>query len=660
MTEIHDDELEDIIESEEMKLIGNELLTKRELQNSRSRLRNWLNRDATNSEKRARDLALQLLHTAENGHHKKYLDNKKMSDAMIHSVSNLAGRVLSSMKINSRIVVSRTNASYSGRAVSAYTDFDSIHINVDPESFNVDSIESISELVHVVKGLVYHEGGHIAWTFPQTSLCEKTGCSGNHVIDGTTYNSMYSMQAWNVLEDQRMEWCMIATSPVLSKYFTTIVAKYVIDPMNPGLAWPWLAGRTYLPERLRTAIRAEAMALEGADLIPKMESVILRYINATEVGVMHDAMIEMTLYLRDWLNLNKGRVNDLDRHSYLIANKERSKDDVKMPPQAMPSDGPEEGDDKVNGAPNSRDNSSKKEDSDVDPNNDSGDSSKKEDATVKAGTEAADKSISEQLTEMIEQGITATSTDEVNEVMADINTSRSMIAVRDSSIRKMNSAEISGSQEIRNSMLDVLDRLIVQVDPSWMFYRENGVIDPTAYMTRDPGDMNFWSGMDGDKGNGHDLAVSLLIDSSGSMGNAIEAASMIAMGIRKACEHYDIPCTVTSFCDEVRLVAAGDEACDFVKIESGGGTMVFDAMTILDDQRYGKTRHLVVILTDGEWADLKDVRIWGVPTRHIMIVGYNIDHAIIANKGANSAITINNISDLAPLVTNALAGYFAG
>jgi hypothetical protein len=459
-------------------------------------------------------------------------------------------------------------------------------------------------------------------------------------------------QSWNVLEDQRMERAMVVTSPIMAKYFTSIVAKYAIDPQLPGLAWPWLVGRTYLPKELRRAVRAEAERMEAAHLIPRMESAILAYCNASDARTMHDAVIEMHICLMEWLSSNNGKISEVDRHSGLFKDDKRSSQEMPVPPTPMEPD--DNGDSSEGGSPSD----DAGEDTQEKDEND-GDSDSDKDSTDKsAGDGVSDKSIKEQLEQIVNQNISSTNINEVNEVMADINTSQGMMAIRDDTIKQMNNTEVTLSTEVRNRMLDVLDRLVVQVDPSWMFYRENGVLDPTAYTTREPGDMNFWSGMDGDKGNGHDLAVSLLIDSSGSMGNEIENVSIMAMGIRKACEHYDIPCTITTFSEDVRLVAAGDEECGFVKVEAGGGTQVFDAMTILDDQRYGKHNHLVVILTDGEWSDLKDVRIWGKPTRHIMIVGYNVDHSIIADKGANSAITISNINELAPLVTNSLAGYF--
>ncbi len=663
---------QDIDEVEQLVVPG--VMTRKELQNSRSRLRNWLSRDNAASEKRARVLAEQLLATADNAAYSKHRETRRAADSLMSSIGSLANRVLVSMQVTAKVTVTHGYAKYMGRTVNAYTDFDTIQIQVDTDRFNINSVESISELVHVIKGLVYHEGGHIAWTTPRRALCDRNNCGSQHVINGEIVHSAHMQQAWNVLEDQRMERAMVVTSPVMGKYFTTIVAKYVVNPTNPGLAWPWLAGRTYMPKEIRRAVRAAAEQLKAAHLIPKMEAVISRYCNASDVTTMHDAVVEMHEYLNEWLNSNGGTVAELDRHSGLHWDESRSKEELRPIPTPPEPPEPPKGKDKAESS-NRGDEDGERNDGNEQPNgsdkpdksDELGDGdeqenqSKKSDSTVKsAGTESGEKSIPEQLRDLINENIASTNIAEVNEVMSDINTNRGMMAIRDNSIQPMTEAEIVDSQAVRNRMLDVLDKLIVQVDPSWLFYQENGIIDPTAYLTREPGDMNFWSGMNGDKGNGHDLSVSLLIDSSGSMGNAIQTVSIIAMGIRKACEHYEIPCTITTFCDETRLVVAGDEECGFVKVEAGGGTSIFDAMTILDDQVYGNNNHLVVILTDGEWSDLKDVRIWGTPTRHIMIVGYNVYQETITNKGANSAITISDINELAPLVTSCLAGYFAG
>lgn len=678
MTEVNDDELDDIIASEELRLSGNELMTKKELQNSRSRLRNWINRDAASSEKRARELAGQLLSQCDNDWHSRNMrDRRLMDQSIVSSVANLCNKVLESMQIRTIVEVKTINSRYAGRPITGWTDYEKIYINIDTSVFNINIVENVAELIHIIKGLVYHEGGHIMWTTPLLTVCKTSACPGNHFLNKDILNDYMQYvdnvdvvigylsapvpnhvfhSAWNILEDQRMELAMVDTSPIMAKYFSTIVSKYAVDTSDPGKSWPWLAGRIYMPVDIRRAIRTEAYKRKQHPIILLIESTIRKYQRSNDPNEMHQAVIDMASCMAIWMDGNPTSGHpELDKHTGIIGtNGQTFKNiDLKDTPEIDPIDKtPDDGvNDRCDQEEGDRDGEKEK--------NSAKDKDKVDDPT--AGDQGGEKSISEQLAELAGENIATMNQNEVFNFIGDVNAGRSGIAPRDTSLRDMHQTEISKSMDIRNSMLDTLDKLVTQVDPSWSFYQEDGVLDPTAYLTRDPGDMDFWSGMDGDSSNGHDLAVSLLIDTSGSMDGRIDRVSLITMGIRKACEHYNIPCTITTFSEEVKLVSFGDEEeMRFVRMDAGGGTKIFEAMTILDEQRCGKHYHLVVILTDGEWSDLRDVRLWGTPNRHIMIVGIGVSHEIIASKGANSAITITDVDQLAPLVTNALAGYFVG
>lgn len=661
------DEEAEVLEEEVINV-----LTRKELQNSRSRLRNALQRDAAASEKRARNIASQLLYQSESSYITQRRTSLMKSNAIINGVVGLSSKVLNSLNITPKINVRTSNVRYThGRPVNCWTDFETINIGIDADCFNPDNLDSMTELVHIIKGLTYHEGGHILYTTAHSKLCSLVGCSGKHenvpltilekhmgVPDFYNFDESVRM-AWNMLEDQRMECQMVATSPVMGRYFTTIVAKYVIEDDDPGNAWPWIVARTYLPPRLRQMIRDIAGSHAAADIIPMINEVVMRYRNASNPVDMHQAVIDMAQYLTIWTS-SGGKIGSYDEHRFVRSDKVGDPNS----PTLGDFDVEESSEPKGNGN-NAAEGEEKESDNVSEGDEESTDNGDNQENTAEttAGNKSAghgkgESNIKNYLDNLVNDNISQTSSSEVENFVSEVNDTRSQMALPDTTVRPMANELVKSSINVKNGMLDVLDRLVVDVDPSWLFYQDDGIIDPTAYLTREPGDMNFWSGMNGDKSNGHDLAVSLLIDSSGSMDGRIANVSVIAMGIRKACEHYDIPCTITTFSDEVRLVAAGDKDIDFVQMDASGGTHVMDAMMILDKQQYGKRNHLVVILTDGEWSDTKDIRIWGKPTRHIMIVGINVNHDIIANKGANTAISISNVNELAPLVTNALAGYF--
>lgn len=651
-----------------------QLLTRKELTNSRTRLRNMINRDAANSDKRARQLASQLL-SQQHPINVKEKERLRRQGAILSSLGALSGKVLNSMGITPRVTIEQLNAGARGPSMNCYTDFVDVNIQINCDQFDLSDEAQVVNLVHTVKGFTYHEGGHIMWSTPPDYLCSLAGCNkGNdHCINGSlikpyldphvassvigkSISGTMFHQAWNILEDQRMESAMVVVSPVMARYFATLVAKYIYDPGKEEIAWPWIVGRTYLPRELRQMLRNAAEKHKCAKLIPDIEDVVMTYRSSNDPKVMHSCVIRLAEILIVWLEGKDGLRNpDVHGTSFGYGKVGVNRNKIQAVPESsdFTIEKPEEPKAEASGTKGNDG-----EEVEVPDSGEHKDDNPPETEESSAGSQSAEKTVKSYFDDIVSDSIAQMSHGEAGEFLANVNDNLRQVAARDESITPMAPDEIREVANIQNSMMDVLDRLIVQVDPSWMFYRENGVLDPTAFITREPGDMNFWSGMDGDKGNGHDLAVSLLVDTSGSMDHRIGRTSAVTMGIRKACEHYDIPCTITTFSDRVRLVAAGDEQVEHVKLGAGGGTHIFDALTILDDQRYGKRYHLVVILTDGEWSDIKDVRAWGDPGRHILIVGIDVNHDLIANKGGNSAVTIYNPADLAPLVTNALAGYF--
>lgn len=672
-------------------------LTRRELSYSRTKLRNAINRDSAASEKRAKNMAQALL---QGNRHAINRINDKPTDAMLSAVSKLSSNVLNSL--NMTPVVYANSSETVSNGVSCWTDYKDIHLELDTSKFDVKDLESMSLLVALVKGLIYHEGGHILFTSPLQAMCNVVCCGNNHsLIDSVVIETnkhlisdekyaelmgsesngyelavmmgnLFSRMAWNVLEDQRMETAMVSVSPIMAKYFTSIVDKYLMDPSRRpnelgqinAEEWPWIIGRTYLPRSLRQESRNRAEQNKFAHIIPDMEKIVMRYRRSNDHREMHECIVEMSGYLALW-TLGKGAYLDAvipkTPNSVNAQTKTRPANPIPVPAVddyelekfegSSGTGGKSDKDDKASG-------NSRMETDTASSNDDGGstDNKKRESEDRSAGDGDTDKSSTDSTDDSgVSQIVTM---NEVTEFVGMINDLMRMSAMPDPSIQPMESKHVKVSKDVTNGMLNVLDKLIVQVDPSWRFYQENGVIDPTAFITREPGDTDYWSGMDGIGSNGHDLAVSLLVDSSGSMDGDISQVSAISIGIKKACENYDIPCTITTFNQRVYMVADGESESDYVTVSAGGGTHIMEALQMLAEQRYDKSYHLVIILTDGEWTDVNDVRPWGDPRRHIMIVGLNVSANVISNKGANSSITIHKPEELAPLVTTALSGYF--
>lgn len=646
-------ELDDYIDNNELI----ERFSRRALAATKARIRNAINRESAAADKRSAEMASQLINQmdVEQSIHIKAEEKRKRSNhAVIVGVSRVTSAVLDSIGVKSPIVLEQSN---SKRIASARTNFKKISISVNTSYYDENDRASVAKLIHLTKGLVYHEGGHIKYTTPFQKLMDMVGRPSDGI-------EVYSkMKAWNILEDQRMESAMCALSPMLAKYFTTIVMEIVIDKSAMSTNWPWIAGRTYLPSHIRQMFRDAAETHPKKHLIDKMNACIMRYRKSTDPVEMVSCVIEFSLYLDEW-GAGGRYADEHDNYSFEGYSTE----------SANPDDIPEIGD-FVMEEPTKP---SEQESSPTESTSDRGGSTNSESPTTTAGApnnkpetppdvdaerEHEKHEISEQIKEEIKEEIdnnySSSSEDEIDEFISNVNEVANKSMLPDRTISKMTDTEIAKSIEVSNSMMNILERLIVQVEPTWRSYMEEGVIDPTAYALRDPGDTNFWSGLDGEGGNGHDLAISVVLDSSGSMTGDMDRVSIAAMGIRNACDKLGIPCTITTFNDDVFMVADATENVGFIRVSAEGGTSAMNALKALEEQKHGKSYHLVIILTDGEWFDVSDVRLWSQPQRHIVIAGFGSHlEPHIRKKYPDHWVTIDDPMELPKLVTDSLLQHF--
>lgn len=651
-----DDELEEFIQKYQPSR-----LSRRELNNAKARIRGAINRESKASQKRAQEMAASIINHASQ---RSLLENSRSTQRMrkahgvLIGVSKLASSVLSTLDVRVPIhVESDKNTS----VASAMTDFSSININVNLDNYNADDRHRLASLIHMTKGLVYHEGGHIKWTTPFPKLVELSG------RDDISISSRYRLtRAWNVLEDQRMETAMCTISPVMGKYFTNIVLNVVLNLSDMGANWPWIAGRTYLPSDIRQIIRDAAEERDQHGIVDQLTACVMGYRRSKCPKEMLNYVIQFSSLLELWGSSPRGA----DLHNWEYSEtfqdspapdsipdvddypSEKPSPGVTRPTKEAPADSAEDTDD------NAKPDTEKPKDS---PSAGTGAPASGGNVTpsVEEEDRKQEKQLTERIAEEVNKNIQNVKEDEIDDFISTVNEHSAKVVLTDPTINTMNEYETSETTKVANSMVSVLEKLVVHVEPTWHSHMEEGVLDPTLFKLREPGDTNFWSGLDGNGNNGHDLALSVLVDSSGSMINQMNKASISAIGIRKACEMLGIPCTVTTFNDDVYMVADATEDVGYIKMSATGGTSVMNAMMALEEQRQGKTYHLVVILTDGEWSDVTDTRMWSSPTRSITIVGlgYGME-AHVSNKGADHWMVINDLMDLPNIVTDSLVSYF--
>jgi hypothetical protein len=139
--------------------------------------------------------------------------------------------------------------------------------------------------------------------------------------------------------------------------------------------------------------------------------------------------------------------------------------------------------------------------------------------------------------------------------------------------------------------------------PGWVEGQRRGIVNVLRYETRRPGDVEFFRQYTETDAPGQNIAVSVLLDYSGSMGGATLELAQAGYATKLACQALDIPCTVTLWDTQATvLYDATEEADRLPVIVSAGGTDITVAVADLDKQRYEKDIHIVIIMTDGAWS----------------------------------------------------------
>jgi hypothetical protein len=143
----------------------------------------------------------------------------------------------------------------------------------------------------------------------------------------------------------------------------------------------------------------------------------------------------------------------------------------------------------------------------------------------------------------------------------------------------------------------------VEKAPGWCEGQRRGIVNVLRYETRRPGDVEFFRQWTDTEAPGTNIAVSILLDYSASMSGSVKGLAQTGYACKVACQNLDIPCTVTLW-DTAATVLwdAVERAENLPVIVAVGGTDPSVAMADLDNQRYDKDIHVVIVMTDGAWS----------------------------------------------------------
>ena len=524
--------------------------------------------------------------------------------------------------------------------------------------------------------------------------------------------------AWNALEDQRMETAVVSDSPRKAGYFTPMMlSELASTPAKAAANWPLMVWRKYLPKHVRDGAKAMFMSqiaadavstgsgLNPADIVRSIQTSTTKYVLAQTATAMFDAVMEMADVLTkirldfDISDAGHGRQRskgtpqpddlDIPVDPTMI---DEDEDEQTGPTSPTPTPGNDQSksapkdaeDDKpVDGGGASKDDDDTETDDDDDDDEAAGDDEAEDSDADDDGASAENVGGTEGTHEDDGAGYQPPlSQDDLNEALAEAEDQRMQDATLDADVQAFKDAErdvastlplyqggVNSDPEdtmVASALAQDLERSFqtatANVSPMWHEQQRRGVINVNRYSTRRPGDVEFFRAYVDEGEPGTDIAVSVLLDYSGSMWGVTKELAQVAYAAKAACDRLGIPCTVVLWDTEARTLWDASERAEVLPtIEATGGTDPRMALNDLDNQTFGRSKHLVLVMTDDAWSSnspmLTSYRDEGRVIIGLGYTGGGFNPAIqqsLERKGADFAYSIDKLTDIPKHLEQAL------
>jgi len=580
------------------------------------------------------------------------------------------------------------DASNSFVRLRAFTNLNKITLQVNIADFLDVSDDGIKKSIALLKGATYHEVAHCLWTNGWKDLDSRYTFPEN-----TTWSTYF--RAWNLLEDGRIETLLVSKSPIIKKYLLPMVYTVVmgaqgdtaVTPRQIASALPFLVVRTYLPEGLRRSALRHGVE-DGRDLsiLREMHDLSRQYQRGTTWDEHLPIVIKFHELFTQWESVDSldgdlfGADAVGDHHAsefdssggtapvpVIIENPNDWKpEDFDQKPESKPEDGQKgatgQGSEETDGDNSNEDGGASSKPS-TNPSSNNGSGAPSSDAGGESVSDYLNRRKSaRELSDAFKESINdSVSENEFKEVSKQFNASmkRDVPKARlDGARNGVTEEDIATANTVALGMINALETLCMTPDPSWTTRQQDGpLLDVEAFVTRDIGDDRFWVDRDGTGERGHDLAVSMLLDCSGSMEGNLLDLGVVAYAVRKACGHFDIPCTTTLFGSYSQTLWDAEDEPEVLNLPNMGGTSIGESLLDIPNQRHGKRRHLVVILTDGVWSDLNSVRPFMRDDEVSLIVGFKTS-VYSLQRGADACVSISDLIDFPSEVEKQIARFF--
>lgn len=221
---------------------------------------------------------------------------------------------------------------------------------------------------------------------------------------------------------------------------------------------------------------------------------------------------------------------------------------------------------------------------------------------------------------------------------------------------------IANASVLAENLRRAFEECTTELAPGWHDEQRRGILNVLRYETRAPGYVEFFRDYVDNGEPQVDIAVSLLLDYSGSMGGSVQALAQVAYGCKHACDMLKVPCTVVLWDTEARLLWDANETAEHLPvIAARGGTNPIKALNDIHNQRYGKEKHLVLIMTDDAWESSAPLlHAYADDGRTIIGLGYSNGAysdqiaASLESKGADFAYAIADLHMIAKHLEEAL------
>jgi len=529
---------------------------------------------------------------------------------------------------------------------TAMTDFTSIMIAIPQEQVSMDFLGDL-------RGLAYHEAGHIRKTLPYPKLVEamtdEVVQTPAEVEKATGLSQRDLHHAWNMLEDQRMETSMVVDSKNVGRYYNVIVLTHVLRTLTPQ-SYCWLMAREHVDTDVVEGARDMMVDVHGEAEVERIEDLVWQYVEATTVGPMWDAVVQLARFL----DANRVPSTEMDTHEFDGEWELGDLDDLRELLEEGATPRPEPGESAPEGT------SDEEGESENEGESKSDQASREEQEGEGAGTTPG--TFKQRIKDALEQAVEERNRDKnltndmrsFNEALQDVR-NHTPLPRLPTTFRNTSTTDMAEAVRVNRSLRLLMEAARAEHAPSWQGEQRTGILDVMRYKTRQPGDMKFFRNI-AEGGDMHmpNLSVSVLLDGSGSMVSHVTKLGVAAYAIKSACDACDVPCTVTVFDSKAHLLWDAedrpldipDEFCPL------GGTDPTYALDVIESQMHDKARHLVIIMTDGAWSGWqhKSLANYQYPSRDMVVLFWNTPIRRIPGLDQTTHAQIDSLMEIPHLV----------